>query len=137
MPNHFLCNGERVAFTNGATELVYQHWLRLLEREPDQPGKRILGPVLEQYADLAASSAGISGMGMDRDAMPEALLDMRAAWTLMKLVRLTGEDVRSIEGIPREAWDETPPSWTCTRAEYFEERMGQFHRALAAWVVPP
>ena len=41
----------------------------------------------------------------------------------MRLARLTAEDVRRIEGIPRDAWDKTPPQWTSTLAEYWEERL--------------
>ncbi|HZB26542.1 MAG TPA: hypothetical protein VE379_10440, partial [Vicinamibacterales bacterium] len=52
-----------------------------------------------RYLDLAHHSSGISGFGMDRAFMPPELLDMRAAWTLMKLVRLTADDLRGIEAV--------------------------------------
>ena len=137
VPNSFKCLGESIDFSNGATEALYKHWLRLLKDEPDRPGKRILQPFLERMADLAGSSLGISGFGMTADRMPEPLLDMRAAWTLMRLVRLTAEDVRSVEGIPPDAWDKTPPQWRSTLAEYGEERTWKMHRTLENWVLPP
>ena len=136
MANLFLCNGERVKFGNGATEMLYKHWLRLLEDEPDRLGKRILQPVLERYVDLAAGS-GIAGFGMDRERMPEALLDMRAAWTLMKLVRLTVDNVRRAAGITPDAWERTVQGLDQTMVERWEEVLRHFHDALADWVAPP
>ena len=93
--------------------------------------------VYSHMADLAGSSMGISGFGMTQDRMPEPLLDMRAAWTLMRLVRLTAEDVRSVLDIAPEDWEKTPLHWNSTLREYWEERVWKMHRTLEDWVVPP
>ena len=139
MPNQFLCNGNLISVSNAGTVMLFKHWLRLLDEMPDREAERLLRSFLIEQTRLAEASSGISGFSLDRphDA-DHPLSNKRVAYTLLKVIRKSAEDVRRIEmpGGPR-AWDETIPKSEVTRAEYWEDVLWTFHMALAAWTQAP
>jgi hypothetical protein len=117
----FWCSGERVKFSNGATELLLRHWLMRAEACSDRPGMTAVAAFLRHQ--LMEIGDGGRAFGMDRDCYPTELSEPEKASALAMLIAETAADATQISGIE---WDPHHQLW-------WESRLQQLARAIQAW----
>lgn len=120
MAETFWCNGERVKFSNGATELLFRHWLCGAEARPDVPGMLTVAAFLRHR--LVAIGDGFRAFGMDRDAFPAELSSPDAVAALASLLAAAAADASLVTGID----DPQHRAW-------WESRLWRLDQALRGW----
>jgi hypothetical protein len=108
----FWCDGERVKFSNGATELLFRHWLAKAEERSDTPEMPTVAAYLRHR--LTAFGDGGRVFGMDRDRFPAELMSPNAVSALAVLVTESARDATRIEGID---WRSQYQAWWESRLQ--------------------
>lgn len=121
MAETFWCGGERVKFSNGATELLLAHWLARAESLSEQPGMDGVAAYLERR--LRENADGWRAFGMDQDEFPDELAAAERVAALARLIEETARDAAQIPGI----------SWDPDHRERWQSRLWRLHDALQAW----
>lgn len=124
MAETFWCDGERVKFSNGATELLFRHWLGQAEARRVTPGMPEVAAFLRHRIETVGD--GGRAFGMDRDRLPVDLSGPEASSALAALIAESAADATQIAGID---WDPSDPG----HRAWWESRLRQMARASRSW----
>jgi hypothetical protein len=86
----FLCRGEWVHFTNGATESLFEGWVRLALADAAAPGMAAVAAYLRRAIDHGG--AGARSFGMDREFLPDELGGPAESAALLAVIERTVSD---------------------------------------------
>lgn len=121
MAETFWCGGERVKFSNGATQLLFRHWLGQAEARSDTPGMAAVAAFLRHQ--IEASGDGGRAFGMDQDCFPAELSAPATVAALAVLVAESAADATQIGGI----------DWNPSHQMWWESRLRQLSQAIRSW----
>ncbi|WP_435011179.1 hypothetical protein P12x_002479 [Tundrisphaera lichenicola] len=121
MGETFWCGDDRVKFSNGATELLFRHWLGRAEARPDTPGMTAVAAFLRHR--ISACGDGGRAFGMNRDRFPAELSAPETVSAMAVLIEESAADATQIGGI----------DWEPHHQEWWESRLRLLARAIRAW----
>lgn len=106
MAESFLCAGEWVHLSNGATESLFEGWERLARSNSSRPGMVAVAAYLRR--SLEGEGAGCRAFGMDREYLPEGLSGPAEIAALLAVAEQTAADPTLIPDIP---WSPDLSAW--------------------------
>jgi hypothetical protein len=116
----FLCQGEWVEMSNGATESLFECWATAASVAGDRPGMAALAAFLRHALD--ASGPGSRAFGMDRDVFPDELAGAAGVAALLELIDRTVADPSRVPDV----------TWTPDLVESWAGRLGCMAAAVRA-----
>lgn len=120
MAESFVCRGEWVHFTNGATASLFEGWERLALADATRPGMAAVATNLRRAIDH--SGAGARAFGMDREFLPDELAGPAERAALLAVVERTVADPTLIPDV----------GWSPEGVESWRERLTCMAAALRA-----
>ena len=120
MAESFLCGGEWVHLSNGATESLFECWERLAKAAADQPGMATLAAYLRR--SLNHAGAGARAFGMDREFLPDELAGPRETAALLAVVEQTAADPTLVPDV----------NWSPELLAWWGEQLKRMAQALTA-----
>ncbi len=114
----FVCRGEWVHFTNGATVSLFEGWERLAVADAGRPGMAGVAAYLRRAIDH--SGAGARAFGMDREFLPDELAGLAESAALLAVVERTVADPTLIPDV----------DWSPEGVESWRERFARMAEAL-------
>lgn len=118
MAESFLCGGEWVHLSNGATESLFECWERLARAAADQPGMAVLAAYLRRALDHGG--AGARAFGMDREFLPDELVGARETAALLEVVEQTAADPTLVPDV----------NWSPELLAWWGEQLNRMAQAL-------
>ena len=106
MSEVFLCRGERVHFSNGATESLFECWKRLAQEDAGRPGMAAVAACLRER--LANYGDGCRSFGMDPEFLPDELAGPNESAALLAVVERTVADPTLV---PEVNWSPELLAW--------------------------
>jgi hypothetical protein len=120
MAESFLCCGEWVHRTNGATESLFECWEQLALAAAAQPGMTTVAAYLRARLDHAG--VGVRSFGMDRDYMPDELAGPAESAALLAIIERTAHDPTLVPDV----------NWSPELVVWWRERLSRMAEALRA-----
>lgn len=118
MAESFLCGGEWVHLSNGATESLFEGWERLARAAAGRPGMTALAAYLRRSLDH--EGAGCRAFGMDRESLPDELAGPAEAAALLAVVEQTAADPTLVPDI----------NWSPELMSWWREQLTRMAQAL-------
>lgn len=118
MAESFLCRGERVHFSNGATESLFEAWERLALADAGRPGMAAVAAYLQRALDH--EGAGARAFGMDREFRPDELAGSAASAALLAVVEQTVADPTLVPDV----------NWSPELLEWWRGQLARLAEAL-------
>jgi hypothetical protein len=116
----FLCRGEWIDWSNGATKALFECWAAMATESADRPGMTAVAAYLRWSLD--SSGPGNRAFGMDREVFPDTLAGPAEIAALLEVIQRTADDPCRIPDV----------DWTPELRARWSERLDRMAAAVRA-----